>query len=306
MRLVFMGTPDFALPALEALARAHEVVAFYARPPRPAGRGQATRPGPVAAWAEAAGVALHTPAGLGDPAVQAAFAAHGAEVAVVAAYGLILPGAVLAAPRQGCLNIHASLLPRWRGAAPIPRAILAGDAATGVSIMRMEAGLDTGPVLLAEATPIAPAETAGDLALRLARIGARLVLAALDGLAGRVAVPQPAAGATYAAKIGKAEARIDWRRPAEEVDRLIRGLSPAPGAWTEAAGGRLRLLRSHPAAGEGAPGAVLAAGAEGLVVACGRGAVAVTHAQREGRRAMAVAELLRGRALARGDRLGTG
>ncbi|MCL4189234.1 MAG: methionyl-tRNA formyltransferase [Rhodobacteraceae bacterium] len=304
MRLVFMGSPGFALPALEALAARHEIAAVYTQPPRPAGRGQQPRPCPVAARAAALGLAVHAPASLREPAVQAAFAGHGAEAAVVAAYGLILPPAVLAAPPRGCLNIHASLLPRWRGAAPIHRAVIAGDAVTGISIMRMEAGLDTGPVLLAEATPVGAVETAGELHDRLAVIGARLILSALAQLDSLVARPQGEAGVTYAGKITNAEARVDWHRPAAEVDRLVRGLAPAPGAWTEAAGGRLRLLRSRPADGHGVPGEVLQAGPGGLVVACGDGAVAITEAQREGRRAMAVAELLRGLPLAPGDRLG--
>ncbi len=295
-----MGTPEFAVPALEALAGAHEVAAVYCQPPRPAGRGQRPRPAPVQARAEALGLPVRHPASLRDPAEQAALAALAAEVAVVAAYGLILPRAVLDAPARGCLNIHASLLPRWRGAAPIHRAVLAGDAETGVSIMRMEAGLDTGPVLLAEATPIGPEETTGELHDRLAAMGARLILAALARLDALAAVPQPADGVTWAAKIDKAEARIDWTRPAAAVDRLIRGLSPVPGAWTTAAGERLRLLRSRVVPGRGAPGEML----DGPRIACGAGAIEVLEAQREGRRPMAAEALLRGLALRPGDRLG--
>jgi len=294
-----MGTPDFAVPALEALHARHEIAAVYCQPPRPAGRGQKDRPSPVGARAAALGLPVRHPVTLREPAAQAAFAALGAEVAVVVAYGLILPEPVLAAPRRGCLNIHASLLPRWRGAAPIQRAVMAGDRQTGISIMRMDAGLDTGPVLLTGATEIGPADTAGDLHDRLAAMGARLIVEALARLDSLTPVPQPATGATYAAKIAKAEARIDWTRPAEEVDRLIRGLSPVPGAWTMAGGERLKLLRSRLAAAggdapAGGPGAVSGQDGGALIVACGRGAVEVTEIQREGRRPLPVAEALRG------------
>ncbi len=285
-----MGTPDFALPALRALAGAHDVACVYTRAPRPAGRGQALRPSPVQAAAEALGLPVRTPATFRDPAAVAGLAALQADVAVVVAYGLILPQAALDAPRSGCLNIHASLLPRWRGAAPIQRAVLAGDAQTGIAIMRIEAGLDTGPVLLSEATPIGPADTAGDLHDRLSGIGARLVLAALERLETLAPVPQAAEGVTHAAKIDKAEARIDWTLPAAEVDRRIRGLSPFPGAWAMAGGERVKLLRSRVVAGQGAPGQVL----ERLVVACGTGAVEVLEAQREGRRPQAAADLVKG------------
>lgn len=291
-----MGTPAFSVPVLEALAALHEVVAVYCQPPRPAGRGKQPRPSPVQARAEALGLPVRHPVSLRDAEVQAEFAALGADVAVVVAYGLILPQVVLDAPRKGCLNIHASLLPRWRGAAPIHRAILAGDAETGICIMQMEAGLDTGPVLLREATPIGAEETTQDLHDRLSAMGAALILRALEAPA--QAVPQPDAGVTYAQKIDKAEARIDWARPAVEVDRLIRGLSPFPGAWCEIGGERVKLLRSRLAAGAGAPGQVLG----GLVVACGAGAVEITLAQREGKRPMDAAEFLRGFVLP--DRLG--
>ena len=293
MRIVFMGTPDFAVPALEALAGAHEIACVYTRAPKPGGRGQRPRPSPVQARAEALGLAVRTPARLRDTAAEAAFAALGAEVAVVAAYGLILPPAVLAAPALGCLNIHASLLPRWRGAAPIQRAILAGDARTGVSIMRMEEGLDTGPVLLGAAVPIGPEDTAGLLHDRLAALGARLIVEALARLDALVPVPQPEAGVTYAAKIDKAEARIDWTRSAAEVDRLIRALAPFPGAWCVAAGERLKLLGVRLAEGQGTPGELIGP----FTVACGGGAVEVTLAQRAGRRPMSPHELLRGFAL---------
>jgi methionyl-tRNA formyltransferase len=286
-----MGTPAFAVPALRALVDAgHEVLCAYTQPPRPAGRGQRPRPSPVAAEAEARGLPVRHPATLRSPEAQAEFAALGAEAVVVVAYGLILPQAVLDAPARGCLNIHASLLPRWRGAAPIHRAVMAGDGETGVCIMRMEAGLDTGPVLLREAVPIGPLDTTGDLHDRLALLGGRLAVEALARLDALVPEPQPAEGVTYAAKVGKEEARVDWTRAAREVDRLIRGLSPAPGAWFEAGGERVRALRSRLAAGVGAPGEVL----HGLTVACGEGAVEVTEVQRAGGRPLPAAEALRG------------
>lgn len=293
MRVVFMGTPEFSVPVLEALARAHEVVCVYSQPPRPAGRGKKDRPSPVQAVAEELDLPVRHPISLKGAEAQTEFAALGADVAVVVAYGLILPQAVLDAPRHGCLNIHASLLPRWRGAAPIHRAIMAGDAETGICIMQMEAGLDTGPVLLREATPIGAAETTGALHDRLSAMGARLILQTLNRLAELEPQSQPDAGVTYASKIDKAEARIDWSRPALEVDRLIRGLSPHPGAWCEVAGERVKLLASRLAEGQGAPGEVLG----GLRIACGSGAVEVTLAQREGKRAMAPEDFLRGFAL---------
>jgi len=289
MKIIFMGTPEFSVPVLDALHQSHEILAVYCQPPRPAGRGKADRPSPVQARAEALGLPVRHPVSLRDPAEQAAFAALGADVAVVVAYGLILPQPVLDAPRLGCLNIHASLLPRWRGAAPMHRAIMAGDAETGVCIMQMDAGLDTGPVLLREATPIGAEETTADLHDRLSAMGARLILQALAGLP-LTAIPQPADGVTYAAKIDKAEARVDFTRPAVEVDRLIRGLSPFPGAWVEVNGERVKLLRSRLAKGTGSPGQVLA----GFTIACGSGAVEITQAQREGKRPMPVAEVLRG------------
>lgn len=297
MRVIFMGTPGFSVPALEAVAARHEVVCVYTQPPRAAGRGQKPRPSPVQAAAEALGLPVRTPARLKTPEDQADFAALGADVAVVVAYGLILPQPVLDAPRLGCLNIHASILPRWRGAAPIHRAVMAGDAETGVAIMQMEAGLDTGPVLAEARTPIGPEDTTGDLHDRLADMGAALIAEVLDRLP-LDAVPQPDEGVTYAAKIDKAEARIDWTRPAAEVDRLIRGLSPFPGAWCEVAGERVKLLRARVVPGEGAPGAVLGP----LVVACGAGAVEVLELQRQGKRPLPTAEALRGMTLP--DRLG--
>ncbi|HQU67785.1 MAG TPA: methionyl-tRNA formyltransferase [Albidovulum sp.] len=290
MRIVFMGTPEFSVPALEALVAAHEVICVYTQPPRPAGRGKKDRPSPVQARADELGLPVRHPVSLKGVEAQAEFAALGADVAVVVAYGLILPQAVLDAPAKGCLNIHASLLPRWRGAAPIHRAIMAGDAETGVCIMQMEAGLDTGPVLLTERLVIGAEETTEELHDRLSGLGARAILAALDRLSDLVPVPQPEAGVTYAAKIDKAEARIDWSRPAPDVDRLIRGLSAFPGAWTEIGGERVKLLRSRLAMGQGAPGAVLT----GFTIACGTGAVEVTEAQREGKRPMPSSEVLHG------------
>ncbi len=288
-----MGTPDFSVPALKAIAAEHEVVAVYSQPPRPAGRGKKDRPSPVQSAAEAMGLMVRHPARLRDVAEINGFAELDADVAVVVAYGLILPKAILEAPRQGCLNIHASLLPRWRGAAPIHRAIMAGDAETGVCIMQMDEGLDTGPVLLREATRIGTTETTSDLHDRLSAMGAALVLQALARLTNLQPVSQPADGVTYAHKIEKAEARVDWSRPATEIDRQIRGLSPFPGAWTEVAGERLKLLRSRLATGSAPPGTILS----GLTIACGKGAVEITDAQREGKRPMGADDLLKGWAL---------
>ena len=290
MRVIFMGTPEFSVPVLETLHDKHQVVAVYSQPPRPAGRGQALRPSPVQARAEALGLPVRHPTSLKTPEAQAEFAALQADVAVVVAYGLILPQAVLDAPRLRCLNIHASLLPRWRGAAPIHRAIMAGDAETGVCIMQMEAGLDTGPVLLRQATTIGMDETTGELHDRLSAMGAGLILQALDQLDQLSPEVQPADGVTYAAKIDKAEARVDWSRPAVEVDRLIRGLSPFPGAWCLMGQDRVKLLKSRVVPGQGAPGQVL----PGLTIACGEGAVEILTAQREGKRAQAQADFLRG------------
>jgi len=290
MKIIFMGTPDFSVPVLEALCQKHEVVAVYCQPPRPAGRGKADRPSPVQARAEALGLTVRHPTTLRSDEAVREFAALGADVAVVVAYGLILPQAVLDAPRLGCLNIHASLLPRWRGAAPIHRAIMAGDSQTGVCIMQMEAGLDTGPVLLREALPIGTEETTAELHDRLKALGARLIIEALERLPLMTPEPQPAEGVTYAAKIDKAEARVVWSRPAVEVDRMIRGLSPFPGAWVDVTGERVKLLRSRLADGRGTPGQVL----HGFTVACGEGAVEILEAQREGKRPMPAQEVLRG------------
>jgi len=293
MRLVFMGSPDFAVPALQALMDAgHRIAAVYTRPARPGGRGQHPRPCPVAARAGAMGLEVRSPDTLRGAAARD-FAALGADVAIVAAYGLILPGAVLEAPPRGCLNIHASLLPRWRGAAPIQRAIMAGDAETGISIMAMEPGLDTGPVLLTRRTKIGETETAGELSDRLAAIGAEAIVETLDRLDDLKPEPQPESGATYAAKIDKAEARIDWSRPGGEIARKINALSPFPGAWCELAGERVKLLRARVAGGAGRPGTVLG----GFTVAAGDGAVEVLEAQRPGRRPQPAGEFLRGLAL---------
>ena len=303
-RLAFMGTPDFAVPTLSALVEAgHEIAAVYTQPPRPAGRGKQPRPSPVQRRAEALGLEIRTPERLRDPTEQAAFAALGLDAAVVVAYGLILPRPILDAPRLGCLNLHASMLPRWRGAAPIQRAVMAGDAETGVCAMLMASGLDTGPTLLCERVPIGPRETAGALHNRLCAIGAPLMVRALEGYAaGALApAPQPETGATYAAKIDKAETRIDWTRPAEEIDRLIRGLAPAPGAWTEIAGERVKVLDAEPAEGAGAPGETLD---EALLTACGAGALRITEAQRPGRKAGSAREMLNAFPVPAGTRLG--
>jgi methionyl-tRNA formyltransferase len=292
MRVVFMGTPEFSVPVLEALVGAgHEVVAVYCQPPRPAGRGKKDRPTPVHARAAEMGLEVRHPVSLKGAVEQAAFAALQADVAVVVAYGLILPQPVLDAPRFGCLNIHASLLPRWRGAAPIHRAVMAGDAETGVCIMQMEAGLDTGPVLLRQATPIGGEETTAQLHDRLSALGAGLIVGALAHLSDLVAEPQPEEGVTYAHKIDKAEARIDWSAPAVEVDRKIRGLSPFPGAWCEMGGERLKLLSSRLAEGAGVPGQVLDGA---LTVACGAGAIEVLSLQRAGKGAQDRETFLRG------------
>jgi methionyl-tRNA formyltransferase len=300
MRIVFMGTPDFAVPVLDALVEAgHAVVAAYSQPPRRAGRGKAFTPSPVHARAEAMGIDVHTPLTLRDPEAQAAFAAHGADAAVVAAYGLILPRTVLEAPRLGCLNVHASLLPRWRGAAPIQRAILAGDAETGVGIMQMEAGLDTGPVRLEGRTPVA-GKTAGELTAELSAMGARLMIEALGDLDGHPPVPQPEDGVTYAPKVDKAEARLYFTRSAAEVERQVRAFNPAPGAFFELGGERVRVHSAALADGTGAPGLVLDSA---LTIGCGQGAIRPLLVQRAGRGLMTSDELLRGFAIPAGTQL---
>ena len=285
-----MGTPDFSVPILQALAAGHEIAAVYTQPPRPAGRGKADRKSPVQIAAETLNIPVRYPVSLRSEAVQHEFEMLRSEIAVVVAYGLILPPALLAAPQHGCLNIHASLLPRWRGAAPIHRAIMAGDGESGVCIMQMAAGLDTGPVLLRQSTAIGPADTTADLHDRLSALGAGLIVQALAQLPSLTPDPQPSEGITYATKIDKAEARIDWTRPAVEVDRQIRGLSPFPGAWCDIGGERVKLLRSRLADGQGRPGQVL----HGFTVACGSGAIAVNEAQREGKRPAVAADLLHG------------
>jgi len=294
MRVVFMGTPDFSVSALDALVAAgHQIVAVYCQPPRPAGRGQKDRPSPVQRRAEELGLVVHTPRSLKTPEAQAKFASHDADVAVVVAYGLILPAAILDAPKHGCLNIHASLLPRWRGAAPIHRAVMAGDAQTGVCIMQMDEGLDTGPVLLRRALDIGASSTTGMLHDELSAMGAKLIVQALDQIEDLPREPQPTQGVTYAAKVSKDEARIDWSCPAAVVDRQIRGLSPFPGAWCMAGPERLKLLNCKLVSGSGAPGQVL----DGFTVACGSDAVRITQAQRDGKRQMNADDLLRGMAL---------
>lgn len=291
MKIVFMGTPDFSVSALDALVAAgHEVCAVYSQPPRPAGRGKKLRASPVQARAEALGLDVRHPVSLKDAGVQAEFAALEADIAVVVAYGLLLPQAILDTPAKGCLNIHASLLPRWRGAAPIHRAIMAGDTETGVCIMQMEAGLDTGPVLTRRVLKIEPRETTGELHDRLAELGAAQILETLAKLDGLTPEPQSDEGVTYAAKIDKAEARVDWSKPAAEVDALIRGLSPFPGAWTSVNGERVKLLGSHVVEDEGLFGAVLG----GFRIACDTGAVQVTRAQREGKKPMDMGDFLKG------------
>ena len=301
MRVVFMGTPDFSVPVLEALVAAgHEIACVYCQPPRPAGRGKKDRPTPVHARAEELGLEVRHPVSLKGAEAQAEFAALNAEIAVVVAYGLILPQAVLDAPERGCLNIHASLLPRWRGAAPIHRAIMAGDAETGICIMQMEAGLDTGPVLLREATAIGAEETTAQLHNRLSEMGARLIGEALERIDSLTPEVQPDEGVTYASKIDKAEARIDWTRPAEEVDRQIRGLSPFPGAWCEIDDSRVKLLASRLAEGAGAPGKVLD---DALGVACGQGAVRLLRLQRAGKGAQDAEDFLRGNKVPAGTQL---
>ncbi|KIC35028.1 methionyl-tRNA formyltransferase [Leisingera sp. ANG-M7] len=301
MRIIFMGTPDFSVPVLEALVEAgHEIAAVYCQPPRPAGRGKKDRPTPVHARAAALGLEVRHPVSLKGAEEHEAFAALNADVAVVVAYGLILPQAILDSPEHGCLNIHASLLPRWRGAAPIHRAIMAGDGETGVCIMQMEAGLDTGPVLLREATAIGTEETTAQLHDRLSEMGAALITEALSRLPELTPEVQPEEGVTYAEKIDKAEAQVDWSRPAAEVDRKIRGLSPFPGAWCEIEGQRIKLLASRLAEGQGAPGEVLD---DSLTVACGEGAVQLLRLQRAGKSAQDPDVFLRGFPVPKGSRL---
>ncbi|MDB5615082.1 MAG: methionyl-tRNA formyltransferase [Devosia sp.] len=297
MRVIFMGTPDFSVPTLtEIVSSGHEVVAVYTRAPKPAGRGQEERKSPVHLAAENFGIPVYTPKSLKGEAEQIIFASHGAELAIVVAYGLLLPKPILDAPELGCLNLHGSLLPRWRGAAPIQRAIMAGDTQTGVMVMQMDEGLDTGAVAVGEVIAIGPDMTAGELHDTMMRTGADLMGRALAALerGSLTFTPQVEDGTVYAKKIEKAEARIDWSRPAEDVHNHIRGLSPFPGAWfeVELAGKstRVKALRSTLGTGVGVPGALL----DNLTVACGTGAVRLTQVQREGKGAMDAATFLRG------------
>jgi len=298
LRLAFMGTPEFSVPLLAELSASHQIAAVYSQPAKPKGRGLAEEPSPVAKFAAARNLPLRTPQTLKTADAQEEFAALRLDAAVVAAYGLILPGPILEAPRLGCFNLHASLLPRWRGAAPILRAIMAGDEETGVCVMHMDEGLDTGAVLMEERLKIGR-RTSGELTNELARMGASLMGRALGALErGSIeARPQPEAGATYAKKILKEESRIDWTKSAHQIDCLIRALSPAPGAWSEAKGERLKILYAEPAEGAGAPGEVLD---DKLTVACGSGAVRLVRLQRAGRAVVSADELLRGFSLPRG------
>ena len=304
MRIIFMGTPDFAVPTLRALASAgHDMCAVYTQPPRPAGRGKKLRASPVQSAAEELGIAVLSPKSLKSPEEQAAFAAFKADVAVVAAYGLILPQAVLDAPAKGCLNVHASILPRWRGAAPIHRAIMAGDPVTGVTIMQMEAGLDTGPMLSTIRTPI-ERKTTGELTEELADLGGRLMADTLRELDKHVPIEQDDDDATYAPKIDKAEARIDWSKPASEIERLVRGLAPFPGAWFETQNGgkaeRVKMLSADISDAQGEPGRVLD---DALTIACGSSAIAPTRLQPAGKPAMDIDDFLRGRSVEKGTLL---
>jgi len=301
MRLVFMGTPAFALPTLNALVAAgHDVVAVYTRPPRAAGRGKRGRPSLVQGRAEALGLPVRTPTNFRQVDAREQFRAHEADAAVVAAYGLILPPAILEAPRLGCLNVHASLLPRWRGAAPIQRAILAGDQESGITIMRMEAGLDTGPTLAVRRTDIGDKD-AGALGAELAALGAAAMVEVLTRLEAIDSISQPEDGVTYASKIDKAEARLDFNAGAETIARQVRAFAPAPGAWFEHDGQRVRVLAAQVVEGDGAPGEVLD---DALTIACGSGAIAPTLVQRAGRGVMTPPELLRGFPIPAGSRVG--
>jgi len=301
MRLVFMGTPDFSVPVLAALVAAgHEIAAVYTQPPRPAGRGKKPRLTPVQKWTEDNNLETRHPLDFKDKATRQAFTDLNADLAVVVAYGLILPTDILTAPAKGCLNIHASLLPRWRGAAPIQRAIMAGDAETGVCIMQMEAGLDTGPVLNRARTPITDTDTAETLHDRLSALGASLIVDTLEKLDTLTPVVQPLQGVTYARKIDKFEARIDWTKPAIIVDRQIRGLSPFPGAWFEWQGKRIKALSSALADGSAPSGTVLQ---NDLCIACGTDAVRLLRLQKAGKTAQDVETFLRGTEIPLGSKL---
>lgn len=309
LRIAFMGTPDFSVTVLsELLAAGHEIVAVYSQPPRKAGRGMSEQPSPVHKFAEEAGLTVRTPLSLKSAEEQKAFADLDLDIAIVVAYGLILPKAILEAPRLGCLNLHASLLPRWRGAAPIQRAIMAGDKETGVMVMQMDEGLDTGPVLLAEHVAIVPTTTAGSLHDELSKVGASLMVRALSVLerGTLAATPQPEEGVTYASKISKEEARIDWTKPASELDCHIRGLTPFPGAFFEVkrdkTATRIKVLRAEPVAAKGAPGEVLSI-MDGITIACGEGALRISELQRAGKGPMKADDFLRGFAFEPGERL---
>ena len=302
MRLIFMGTPEFSVPALDRIIKdGHVIAAVYTRPPRPAGRGQKDRVSPVHSFALSAGLDVRHPCSLKTDELQKGFEALNADVAVVVAYGLLLPQAVLDMPKYGCLNIHASLLPRWRGAAPIHRAIMAGDKQTGVSIMRMEAGLDTGPILLKRALQINPNETTGTLHYALSRLGANLISEALSHIDGLPAVPQPAMDVCYATKVGKAEARVDWLEPSEVIDRKIRGLSPFPGAWSELYGERIKFICSTVSRYDGSNSVAGKIIGDGLEIACGQGTIKITRIQRAGRSAQCTEDFLRGLSVEKGD-----
>ena len=297
MRIIFMGTPDFAVPVLTALVEAgHEVLAAYSQPPRPAGRGKQLRPSPVHKKAEELGIEVRHPATLRDLEEQAAFAALDADVAVVAAYGLLLPTPVLEAPKKGCLNVHGSLLPRWRGAAPIQRAILAGDHVTGITIMQMEKGLDTGPMLMKARVPIEE-KTAGELHDELSQVGAGLMVEVLAQLDQLRAEPQNELEATHAAKVDKAETRLDFRKPALRLEREVRAFSPFPGSWFELDGERIKVLRAHVIGVNGAPGTVLD---DEFTIACGEASLRPDMLQRAGKPAMPRADFLRGFPVAAG------
>jgi methionyl-tRNA formyltransferase len=301
MRIVFMGTPDFAVPTLDALVAAgHEIASVYCQPPRPAGRGKAPRPSPVQRRAESAGIEVRTPHSLRDPGVQQDFEALKADFAVVAAYGLILPRPILEAPRYGCLNVHASLLPRWRGAAPVQRAILAGDRRTGITIMRMDEGLDTGPMLASWPADV-DRKTAGELTAELAGIGAGTLVSVLGKFPDVGARPQPEIGVTHAPRIAKQEARLDFGRSAREVERQVRAFNPWPGAWFEHEGERIKVHSAEISPLSGEPGTVLD---HGLAIACAEGSIVPTSVQRSGRAAMTPGELLRGFSIPTGARLG--
>ncbi len=303
LRLAFMGSPDFAVPTLQAiLAAGHDVACVYSQPPRPAGRGKELRRTPVHDFAAARGLEVRTPLNFKAQADREAFAALKLDVGVVVAYGLLLPTAILDAPRFGCFNLHGSILPRWRGAAPIHRAVMAGDPVTGVQVMKMEAGLDTGPVLSTATTPVSEDDTTGDVHDRLAHLGAALMVKALAALeAGPVHLhPQATEGVTYAAKVSANEAKIDWNKPSAEVSAHIRGLSPFPGAWFEHDGQRIKVLHARADKGSGQPGDVLD---DNLLIACGTGAVRLTRLQRAGKGQMTAEEFQRGARIGRGRRL---